>query len=74
MQQRKVIRSSKLIARYSGMAFELFIMLMVLFFLGKKLDYLLNNSKPFLAIAAMVLGLTGYLYKVYRDSSIQNKK
>jgi len=73
MQHRKVIRSSTLLARYSGMALELFIFLMILFFLGKKLDQLLNNSKPFLAIAAMVLGLTGYLYKVYRDSSIQKK-
>ncbi|HRQ30955.1 MAG TPA: AtpZ/AtpI family protein [Saprospiraceae bacterium] len=74
MQQRKLFRSSTILARYSGMALELFIFLMILFYLGKKLDSLLSNKKPFLAIAAMVLGLTGYLYKVYRDSSIKNIK
>jgi hypothetical protein len=65
--------SMALLARYSGMAFELFVLLMVLFFLGGKIDEYFSNSRPYIAISSMVIGLVGYLYKVYRDSSIETR-
>lgn len=63
-----------LLARYSGMAMELFVLLMILFFLGKKIDHYLKFSKPVFAVTAMVFGLTGYLIKVYRDSNNESSK
>lgn len=73
MVEKYTKNSRALLARYSGMAMELFVLLMVLFFLGSKMDDYFSNSKPYLAVSSMVIGLIGYLYRVYRDSSVETR-
>ena len=55
--------------KYMGMATQLFVLLFLLLWLGKKLDSYLNLEKPVFMLIFIVLGLSAYLYKVYLDSS-----
>jgi len=74
MEKKGKFNSRTLIARYTGMGMELFVLLMVLFFLGDKIDQYFKNDKSYISVTAMVIGLTAYLYRVYRDSSIEREK
>ena len=53
--------------RYSSMAFELLVLLLILVFLGKKVDAWLGLSKPIALIVFILLGLAGYLVKLYYE-------
>lgn len=60
--------------RYSGMAFELLVLLLILVFLGKKVDAWLGFSKPVAMIIFILLGVAGYLVKLYYELTKKKKK
>jgi F0F1-type ATP synthase assembly protein I len=55
--------------KYMGMATQLFVLLFLLLWLGKKLDTYLEFEKPIFMLIFILFGLAAYLYKVYKDAS-----
>lgn len=55
--------------KYMGMATQLFVLLFVLLWLGKKLDAYLKLEQPVFMLIFILIGLFGFFYKVYRDVS-----
>ncbi|GLR18618.1 AtpZ/AtpI family protein [Portibacter lacus] len=53
--------------KYMGMATQLFVLLFLLLWLGKKLDAYLALEKPVFMLIFIIIGLAAYLYKVYKD-------
>ncbi|WP_406626680.1 AtpZ/AtpI family protein [Portibacter marinus] len=50
-----------------GMATQLFVLLFILLWLGRKLDEYLQFEKPIFMLVFIIIGLAAYLYKVYKD-------
>lgn len=55
-------------ARYSGMAFEILAITLIMVFLGKKLDIYFDNSKPVMVVLLVCFGIVGYLVKIYYET------
>lgn len=55
--------------KYMGMATQLFVLLFLMLWLGKKIDQYLELEKPIFMLILIMLGLGAFFYKVYRDSS-----
>ena len=55
--------------KYMGMATQLFVLLFLFLWLGKKLDAYLELEKPVFMLLFILLGLSAYLYKVFKDVS-----
>ena len=54
--------------RYTGMAFELLAIILVMVFMGRKIDQWMHNSRP-IALALLVLvGMVGYMIKIYYET------
>jgi F0F1-type ATP synthase assembly protein I len=53
--------------KYMGMATQLFVLLFLMLWLGKKLDTYLQLEKPVFMLLFIMIGLGAYLYKVYHD-------
>lgn len=51
--------------RYSGMAMEMFGLLLVLVLVGRYIDRWMGNEKNYVTAALTIIGLFGYLYKLY---------
>lgn len=58
-------------ARYTGMAFELLILILIMVFIGKKIDKWLELEKPIMVVLFVCFGMIGYLVKIYYE---MNKK
>jgi len=54
------------------MAIEMFGLLVILVFLGRKVDVWMGNQKKIATAILVILGLAGYLYRLYLQLS--NKK
>ena len=61
--------STAFYARYMGMAFQMFLILFVGWFVGSEIDQYFGFVKPYVALALTFILLFGYLYKLYRDVS-----
>lgn len=61
-------------ARYSGMAAEMFVLLLVMVLLGRYIDQKMANPKNYVTAVLVLLGLGGYLYKLYLQVSKNGKK
>ena len=59
-------------ARYTGMAFELLVLILIMVFLGKKLDAWFHFEKSIMVVSLVCLGTIGYLVKLYYE--INNNK
>jgi len=57
---------------YMGMATQLFAIMFILLFVGKRIDAHFALNKPYFTIFLPVLGLFGYLYKLVKDISNQD--
>jgi len=57
--------------RYTGMAFELLILILVMVFIGKKIDSWLGFEKPLMLVLLVCFGMVGYMVKIYYQT---NKK
>ncbi len=55
--------------KYSGMAFQMFFLLLFGWFIGGYVDSALSLTKPYMALTFMVILLVGYLYKLVKDLS-----
>ena len=56
----------KTYAQYSGMAFQLFALLLISMWIGMKLDEYFGNETYYIAAGMSVLALVAYLYNVVR--------
>jgi len=54
-------------ARYSGMAFELLALILIMVFAGKKLDAYFDNKKSFITAILVVFAVVGYMVKLYYE-------
>jgi uncharacterized membrane protein YiaA len=61
-------------ARYSGMAAEMFVLLLVMVLLGRYIDRKMDNPKNYVTAVLVLIGLGGYLYKLYVQLSKNGKK
>lgn len=59
-------------AKYSGMAFQMFAIIFITVWGGRKLDDLLDNSTPVFTIILSLLGVFAAIYAVLKDF-IKNK-
>jgi membrane protein DedA with SNARE-associated domain len=57
------------IARYSGMAFQLFILLWLAYKAGDWADSKLASEKPFATIGLLLLAIFSYLYYIIKQTS-----
>jgi len=53
--------------KYSGIAFQMFAILLAGWWGGSKLDQYFALEKPYIALALMFIFLIGYLTKLYLD-------
>ena len=51
--------------RYAGMAFELLILILIMVFIGKKIDAWLELEKPIMLVLFVCFGMISYLVKIY---------
>ncbi len=51
------------------MATQLFVLLFLMLWLGKKIDQYFQFEKPVFMLILIMLGLGAYLFKVYKDVS-----
>lgn len=67
MEQEDKRKQLKTYARYSGMAAEMFGLLIVMVIIGKKLDAWMENQKAYMTALLVFVGSAGYLYKLYLE-------
>jgi len=61
-------------ARYTGMAFELLVLILLMAFIGKKMDAWLELKKPIMVVVLVCLGMVGYIVKLYfQTNKIKSK-
>ena len=53
--------------KYSGMAFQFFVLIALGAWIGQKLDAHFGMPKPYLTIICILFFAAGYMYKMYRD-------
>ena len=63
-------------ARYTGMSFELLVLILIMVFIGKKMDSWLALEKPILLVLFVCLGMIAYMVKMYFETNKrdENKK
>lgn len=60
-------------ARYTGMAFELLAIILVMVYFGKKLDKYFNFEKPLMVVLLVCFGMVGYIVKLYYQTNKRKK-
>lgn len=55
--------------KYSGLAFQMFFILFLGWWIGSKIDAYLDISKPVFALILLIVFLTGFFYKLIKDLS-----
>ena len=55
------------VMKYSGMAMELFAIIMISVFLGRFLDDYFGLEKPYIMLSLIVILFGGYMYRMYLD-------
>lgn len=53
--------------KYAGLGFQLFVLLLIGAFIGKKIDHWLNTDKPYFTALVILLFTGGFFYKLYLD-------
>jgi len=67
MPEKKKQASKAFYAKYMGLAFQIFFILFIGWWLGNQLDKYFNFDKPYLGLALTFLFLIGFFVKLYRD-------
>lgn len=62
-KRRKLVSALK----YAGLAFQLFITIVVAVLIGRWIDRLLNLEKPIFTALLIPVFLFGYIYRLYLD-------
>lgn len=70
-QKRKQLKTY---TRYSGMAAEMFGLIILMVFIGQRVDKWMENEKSYVTALLVVLGLSAYLYKIYIQLGKNDKK
>lgn len=55
--------------KYSGLVFQLFVLLAIAAWLGQKLDAYMKTSDPYFTIALILLFTTGFFYSLIKELS-----
>jgi hypothetical protein len=71
-QQNK--KNARDYVRYSGMAMELFGLLLILMLAGRYLDNRMGNPKQYVTAFLVTVGLIAYLYKLYLELTKARKQ
>ena len=67
MENEKLNTSVNKYLKYSGIAFQLFFLLAIAVLAGQYLDERLGNETPWFLLLFIVLGFSGWMYKLVRD-------
>ena len=59
--------------KYSGLAFQMFFLLLFAWFIGGWIDHKMALTKPVFALSLMVLFLVGFFIKLIKDTSNEHK-
>ena len=59
--------------RYTGMAFELLVLILIMVYIGKKIDSWLGLEKPIMLVFLVCLGMVGYMVKIYYQTNKKQK-
>ena len=60
-------KSSNSYLKYSGMVFQLFVLLLIAGWGGKKIDAYLGNETPYITALLIIIFFVAYMYKLYID-------
>ncbi len=60
-------------ARYTGMAFELLVLILLMVYIGKKIDSWLGLDKPIMLVLMVSFGMVGYIVKIYYQTNKKQK-
>jgi len=66
-QKSKPTKPANHYLKYTGMVFQLFILLGIMLYLGQYLDEKVGTAKPYFTAFLPLLGLIAYFYRVYID-------
>ena len=58
--------------KYAGLAFQFFFTFAIVFFIGKKIDAYLGNSKMYVTLVLIVITFIGVMYRIMKD--LENDK
>jgi len=60
-------------ARYTGMAFELLVLILLMVYIGKKMDSWIGFEKPIMLVFLVCFGMIGYMVKIYYQTNKKKK-
>lgn len=72
-QDRPTKKSSNSYLKYSGMVFQLFALLLLAGWGGKKIDAYLGNETPYVTALLILVFFIAYMYKLYIDLTRDSK-
>jgi len=64
-EKKKKNSGLRSVARYSGMAIEMFGLLLFMVFIGKKIDEYFQFEKSYATAVFVITGMFAYLYRMY---------
>lgn len=68
-KKKKAVDSANAYLKYSGMAMQLLVLLLLAAWGGQKLDSYFELSQPFITIAFLLGALGAFLFRLVRDVS-----
>jgi hypothetical protein len=66
-------RPSNSYLKYSGMVFQLFVLLLIAGWGGGKIDAYLGNETPYITALLLIVFFAAYMYKLYIDLTKDNE-
>jgi F0F1-type ATP synthase assembly protein I len=60
-------------SKYSGMAFEILALTLIMVFFGKKLDNWMHTDRPLMVAVMVCIGIIAYLIRLYYETQIKKK-
>lgn len=67
MKDKRKAKPSESYLKYSGMAFQMFFVLLFGWFMGNYVDRYFALEKPYVGVGLSFLLLIGYFFKIYYD-------
>ena len=69
---KKKIRSSNKYMKFSGIAFQLALLLFFAIWAGGKIDAMMENKSAYMTALFVILAFSGFMYNLFRD--LENMK
>lgn len=68
----KKVNSTNKYLKFSGLAFQLAILLFIAIWAGGKLDVMMNNKQSYMTSLFVAVAFAGFMYNLFRD--LENMK